>query len=114
MFKRIIGLTEGVHDLKIVGVEVVDYKNSGKALKLNVRNEKGIKHTFLIFLNNIFLVNKLIESVYTDVTDNDEEFNEQDFIGITIKADIKETNGYLNIVDILNEPFYEEFDDINI
>lgn len=101
MFKRKRGFTTGIHDLKVLDSEIVSYRNGGEAIKLTVENKEGVIGTFNIFLNNYSLVDSLLYAIYDDV-DDDENFDEKDFIGITIVAELKMKNNYFYIDNIKN------------
>lgn len=106
-FKRILSILEGNHVVKVTGVKLLNYGDERQALKLTVRTiEGGVYGNFLIFTNNVYLVDKLIDITYDNPPDD--EVNEEDFVGIYMEITIKEKNGYMNIVDINPVEFEEE------
>ncbi|GAA0860248.1 hypothetical protein GCM10008916_25730 [Clostridium nitritogenes] len=120
-FKRILGILEGNHAVKVTGVKLLNYEDERQALNLTVRTiEGGVYGNFLIFTNNVYLIDKLIDITYDDQPND--EVNEEDFFGIYMEITTKEKNGYMNIVDINpveveeeeEESEFEESEDIEL
>lgn len=98
---------EGTSVVKILGVELLNYKYGKQALKIMVKYiDSKLYGTFLIFTNNVYLIDKLVKIVYENLPE--EEIDEQKFVGIYMEITTKEKNGYLNIVDIKSVEFEEE------
>ena len=119
-FKIQENVKEGTGVVKVVGVELLNY-NYGKALKTMVEYvDSKLYATFLVFTNNHYLINKLIDIAYEIAPDD--EIDEQKFVGIYMEITTKEKNGYMNIVDINpveveeeeEESEFEESDDIEL
>lgn len=112
-FKRILSILEGNHVVKVTGVKLLNYGDERQALKLTVRTiEGGVYGNFLIFTNNVYLIDKLIDITYDDPPND--EVNEEDFFGIYMEITTKEKNGYMNIVDINPVEFEEEEEESEI
>lgn len=108
-FKRVLSILEGNHAVEVTGVRLLNYEDERQALKLAVRTiEGGVYGNFLIFTNNVYLIDKLINIAYDDPPDD--EVNEEDFVGIYMEITTKEKNGYMNIVDINPVEFEEEYE----
>lgn len=105
-FKRLIGILEGRHIVGITNAEVSNYKDGNEAINLTVKTRENVLGKFLIFTNNTYLVDKLIEITYDECLDD--EINEKDFIGVSMEITTKEKNGYMNIVDINPVEFEED------
>lgn len=107
-FKRIAGILEGNYIVEVTKVDLITYDDGRQALKLAVRTVEGtiIYGNFLIFTNNVYLIDKLINIAYDNPPDD--EVNEEDFVGIYMEITTKEKNGYMNIVDINSVEFEEE------
>lgn len=107
-FKRILGILEGIYIVEVTKVGLITYSDGRQALKLTVRTIEDtiIYGNFLIFVNNIYLVEKLINITYDNPPEGD--IDEQDFVGIYMEITTREKNGYINIVDINPVEFEEE------
>ena len=95
---------EGFYIADIKGVHVKECKNGMQMLIFNLvsNNKQG---SAILFTNNTCLIEKLMKITYEDYDpedDYDDEVDEKDFIGIRMKVKLKEKNGYLNIVDIID------------
>ncbi|WP_297639024.1 hypothetical protein [uncultured Clostridium sp.] len=99
-FKRIIGIGEGTYNVQIVKTILVSYPGNKQALKITVKTieDDEVYHTFLIFINNTYVITKLINVTYEE--NFDEEIDEEDFNGVYMEITTKEKNGYINIIDI--------------
>ena len=98
---------EGTSVVKILGVELLNYNYGKQALKMMVKYiDSKLYGTFLIFTNNVYLIDKLVKAVYENLPED--EIDEQKFVGIYMEITTKENNGYLNIVDIKPVEFEEE------
>lgn len=102
-FKRIMGILEGNYFVEITKAEVINYNDGRQAIKVVVKTREDVFGNFLIFTNNVQLINKLIDVTYENCID--EEIDERDFIGVTMEITTKEKNGYINIVDIKQVEF---------
>lgn len=106
-FKRQLNILEGSYIVEITNVELLNYPDNRQALKLKVRTYKdNVYGNFLIFTNNVYLIDRLIDIVYDK--DPGQEIDEQDFVGIYMEITTREKNGYINIVDINPVEFEEE------
>ena len=107
-FKRIVGILEGNYIVEVTKVDLITYDDGRQALKLTVRTIEDIiiYGNFLIFTNNVYLIDKLVNIAYD--TPPDDEVNEEDFVGMYMEITTKEKNGYMNIVDINPVEFEEE------
>lgn len=99
-FRRPLRMNEGSYFVEITSVDLVSYSEGKEALKLTVKTLEGdiIYGKFLIFTNNSYIVNKLIDIAYEEQPND--EIDEQKFVGVLIEIILREKNGYLNIVDI--------------
>ncbi|MDY6013154.1 hypothetical protein [Clostridium sp.] len=120
-FKIQENVKEGTGVVKVVGVELLNYNYGKQALKTMVEYvDSKLYATFLVFTNNHYLINKLIDIAYEIAPDD--EIDEQKFVGIYMEITTKEKNGYMNIVDINpveveeeeEESEFEESDDIEL
>lgn len=111
-FKRISGILEGNYIIEVTKVGIITYKDGRQALKLTVRTIEGdiIYGNFLIFTNNVYLMDKLINITYENPPKN--EVNEEEFVGIYMEITTREKNGYMNIVDMNPVELVEDEDDI--
>lgn len=90
---------EGEYNVKIIEAAVINYNDGKQAIRIKVENSVKARHNFLIFTNNIFVMEKLIDICYEDVEDG-EELDEQSFVGLEVRIGTERRNGYLNIVSI--------------
>ena len=120
-FKIQENVKEGTGVVKVVGVDLLNYNYVKQALKTMVEYvDSKLYATFLVFTNNHYLINKLIDIAYEIAPDD--EIDEQKFVGIYMEITTKEKNGYMNIVDINpveveeeeEESEFEESDDIEL
>lgn len=99
-FKRIACISEGNYIVEITDVNLINFKGDKEALKLTLETyeDNPLSGSFLIFINNTYLIDKLINSVCENTSVY--EVNEKEFIGGFIEITTKVKGGYLNIVDI--------------
>ncbi|HIH36971.1 MAG TPA: hypothetical protein HA232_03590 [Methanocellales archaeon] len=87
----------------IPGYNLVEIINStlGKlkgydVLYLHFRNEYGAESTFVVFLNDLHLINQLMSLNYESFT-YDEDIDEKDFIGLVLYAYLEPKGTYMKI-----------------
>ena len=106
------GFEEGIYDVRIVESELKYFNDGKEAIRIKVENSKKQTHNFLIFTTNYYLIESLLNVTF-DSWDDDEEFNEQDLVGVEMRIDTVRNGSYLNIINI--QPIekvqdYEEFE----
>lgn len=107
-----MGFEEGVYDVRILEAELKHFDDGKEAIRIKVENDKKETHNFLIFTTNYYLIKSLLNLAF-DSWNEDEEFNEQDLVGVEMRIDTIRNGSYLNILNIegMEEiQDYEEFE----
>ncbi|MBK5241689.1 hypothetical protein [Clostridium sp.] len=100
MFMRQGMIGEGTWKIMVESANNIKFGNGSEALRIGVTTKDGMTGSFLIFTNNNYLINKLLNCVYYDGVPRQEEIDIQYFVSSMLTITTKENNGYLNIVDI--------------
>lgn len=99
MFRQRNTFTEGWHVVSICDANVIIVKEQYEALSLELMNKDRGRQTFLIFINNWMLIKQLLDVTYDQYNDN-EEFDEKDFIDMDLQVKLEEKNNLLIITEI--------------
>ena len=93
-------IREGIFKVMVTSANYIGFNNGSGALRLGMRTKEWIGGSFLIFTNNNYLINKLLNCVYEGVVPKQEEIDIQYFVSSMLIITTKENKGFLNIIDI--------------
>lgn len=82
----------------VTNAELIDLKNNKQAVKLTLVNQELDSRNFLVFTNNTYLINQLLEIAYGSF--EVQSADEKDFIGLEFSVWLQEHNGYLIVKQI--------------
>lgn len=99
MLKKPKIFTEGWHVVRVCDATVTLVNDQYEALRLELMKENRARQTFLIFINNWMLIKQLLDVTYDQYDDN-EEFDEKDFIEMDLYVKLEEKNNLLIITEI--------------
>lgn len=89
------GFVPGYNLVQIIDAAVVKFR-SYDVLSLTLRNEYEMESTFMIFLNDIHLLNQLMALNFQSYT-FDETIDEKDFVDLVLYAYLEPKETYMKI-----------------
>lgn len=95
MFRVNPGFVRGYNYAQIADARIAQIKGYA-AIALDLVNEYGVQNTFLVFLNNTYLINQLLSIVYHSFS-FDEELDEKDLVGTKLYVYLEPQVNYFKI-----------------
>lgn len=118
-FKRIKNIIDGINEVTVDKVDLLQGKNGEEIIVPTVKNDYGAIQKFYILTSDTAKIDKLIRLRYGDLSDEelnsqDYDIDEQDFVGLKIRINVGIKNGYLNILEIMECPEESYFEEENV